>query len=43
MLGIFKLVFAIDKNIVEIGDIELVEIFSERFVNIALERSRAII
>ena len=43
MLGIFKLVLAIDENIIEVGGTEFVEISSEGFVNVTLERSGAVI
>ena len=43
VLLVFQFVFAIDKDIVKVGGIEVVEISSEGFVNIALKGNRAII
>ena len=43
MFGVLELVLTINKDIVEVGGIELVEISSEGFINIALKRSGIVI
>ena len=42
VLLVFQFVFAIDKDIVEVGGTEVVEVSSKGFVNIALKGGRAI-